>query len=384
MPSLERDHETFMRQALELAERARGFTAPNPCVGAVLVRDGQIVAQGWHKVYGGPHAEREAIADARARGVDTSACDMYVTLEPCNHQGKTPPCTQGLLEAGIKRVFVGCADPNPTVAGGGAEFLRARGVAVTMGVLEDECREAVADFVLWKREARAWCTLKLAVTLDGKIAGPGGKPEPVSGPESHGRVHALRARSDGVLVGGATLRADDPKLTCRAEPRPGEQVKRPLAIVATRKLPGMVANFYLLRERPEELVFWTSEQAARSDTAVRLRDLGCRVWGLPAHVKGGLDFKAGLRMFLAEAGGHYLLCEGGGRLALSLASQGAVDEFKLFLAPKVLGDERAPSAFAGRSVASMAQALEWRMLRSQPSGSDLEITLRPRSGATGE
>ena len=373
-----------MRRALELAERARGFTAPNPCVGAVLVQGGRIVAEGWHKVYGGPHAEREAIADARAKGVDTTACDMYVTLEPCNHHGKTPPCTEGVLEAGIRRVFVGCADPNPHVAGGGAELLRSRGVQVEVGILEQECREAIADFMLWKTQGRAWCTLKLAMTLDGKIGGPARKPEAVSGPESHCRVQRLRGRSDAVLIGGGTLRADDPRLTCRLAPVEGEQVKRPLAIVATRKLTGISASFYLLRERPSELIFWTTEDAARSDTASRLGDMGCRVWGLPEHPAGGLELKAGLELFMREAGGHYVLCEGGGRMAMSLALQEACDELKVFLAPRVLGDERAPAAFLGRSVESMAEALEWRVLRTEASGRDLEITLRPHVGAVGE
>lgn len=378
------NREQFMRRALELAERARGFSAPNPCVGAVLVHDGKIVAEGWHKQCGGPHAEREAIADARAKGVDLSACDMYVTLEPCNHHGKTPPCTEGILEAGIRRVFVGCKDFNPTVPGRGVEYLRSKGVQVETGILEQECCEAIADFVLWKTKARAWCTLKLAMTLDGKIGGPARAPEAVSGPESHRRVQRLRGRSDAVLIGGGTLRADDPRLTCRLEPLEGERVKRPLAIVATRKLTGMGASFYLLRERPSELIFWTTEEAARSDTADRLADMGCRVWGLPEHPAGGLDLKAGLELFMREAGGHYVLCEGGGHMAMSLALQEACDELKVFLAPRVLGDERAPAAFLGRSVDSMAEALEWRVLRSEPSGRDLEITLRPRSGEAGE
>ncbi|EGJ50668.1 bifunctional diaminohydroxyphosphoribosylaminopyrimidine deaminase/5-amino-6-(5-phosphoribosylamino)uracil reductase RibD [Desulfocurvibacter africanus] len=378
------DHAIFMRRALELAERCRGFTAPNPCVGAVLVRDGQVVAEGWHKIYGGPHAEREAIADARAKGVDTSTCDMYVTLEPCSHHGKTPPCTEAILEAGIRRVFVGCKDLNPTVPGRGTEYLLSKGVQVELGILEQECRDAIADFMLWKTQGRAWCTLKLAMTLDGRIGGPTGKPESVSGPESHRRVQLLRARSDAVLIGGGTLRADDPRLTCRLQPEGNAQVKRPLAIVATRKLTGISASFYLLRERPSELIFWTTDEAARSDTADRLGDMGCRVWGLPEHSAGGLDLAAGLERFMRDAGGHYVLCEGGGHMAMSLALQSAADELKVFLAPRALGDERAPASFAGRSVESVAEAVDWRVLRAEPSGSDLEITLRPQAAAVGE
>ena len=150
-----------MRRAIKLARRGLPEAAPNPCVGAVLVQRGGIVAEGWHTAYGKPHAEREAIADARAKDVDTAACDLYVTLEPCNHHGKTPPCTEAVLEAGIKRVYVGCGDPNPTVAGGGAQFLRSRGVEVALGILEQECRDLIADFLTWKLEQRSYCILRI-------------------------------------------------------------------------------------------------------------------------------------------------------------------------------------------------------------------------------
>ena len=169
-------HETFMRAALELAERGRWSTAPNPTVGAVLVQDGRIVAEGWHQVCGQAHAEVNCLRDAREKGVDVSRCTLYVTLEPCNHQGKTPPCTKAILEAGIPRVVVGMPDVNAQAAGG-AEYLRSMGVSVEMGVLEAECRDLVSDFVTWQTTRRPYVILKMASTLDGRIATRAGRSQ---------------------------------------------------------------------------------------------------------------------------------------------------------------------------------------------------------------
>ncbi len=182
-----------------------------------------MLAGGWHRRYGGPHAEPECLADARAKGVDPAGCTLYVTLEPCNHHGKTPPCTRAILEAGVREVVVGTADPNP-VAGGGADFLRANGVAVRLGVEEALCRELIADFLVWQRTDRPYVYLKLASTLDGRIATRTGHSRWISGPESRAAVHALRARCQAVIVGGGPLRADAPRLPVRLPgdvPAPG-------------------------------------------------------------------------------------------------------------------------------------------------------------------
>ncbi|EPR44775.1 riboflavin biosynthesis protein RibD [Desulfovibrio sp. X2] len=381
-----------MAEAVRLARQGLGATAPNPCVGAVLVQDGEIVARGWHTAHGKPHAEREAIADARARGVDTAACDLYVTLEPCNHHGKTPPCTEAVLEAGIRRVFVGAADPNPRVAGGGGEFLRSRGVTVDMGVLGQECRDLIADFLAWQLEHRAYCILKLAETLDGRIAARGSRAEPeaVSGPESHARVQALRALAGAVIVGGGTLRADNPRLTCR-QPDRRPDAPQPLAVVVTRRLPWPdEERHWLLMHRHRELIFWTSEEAARSDAAKALAASQVRVWGLPEGPRG-LALRSGLERLFSECGVHYALCEGGGRLAYSLAGQGLADETRLFLSPRVLGDACAVPAFCGGfapegagdagDAPCMAGALRLRFCGAEPSGEDMMLTLRPQTFA---
>jgi len=373
------DRGRFMARAVELAGRGLFKAAPNPCVGAVLVRGGEIVAEGWHTAYGAPHAEREAIADARAKGVDPAACDLYVTLEPCNHHGKTPPCTEAVLEAGIRRVFVGCADPNPTVAGGGGDFLRSRGVEVTFGIREEACRDLIADFRTWALQERSYCILKLAQTLDGRIAARGGQPEAVSCAESHCRVQELRLLCGAVIIGGNTLRADNPRLDCRLP----EATRQPLAVVVTRRLPWPdEERFWLLMHRHRELIFWTSEERAATDQAKALEASQVRVWALPEG-PCGLDLAPGLRRLLAECGVHRALCEGGGRLAYALAEQGLADEMKVFLAPRVLGDAGAVSAFSGAAALGdfaphMSQTLDFRFTGCAASGDDLELTLRPR------
>jgi len=366
-----------MRRALELAARGRGATAPNPCVGAVLVRDGEIVAEGWHRRYGGPHAEVNCLADAAERGVDPSACEMYVTLEPCNHYGKTPPCSKAVYEAGVRRVYVGCADPNPNVEGGGAGFLRERGVDVTVGVLEDECRDMIAEFMLWKSAERPYVILKMASTLDGKIAAYTGHSAYVSCPASLGEVQRLRGLCGAVMVGGGTFRTDDPRLTVRdGDGKPAG--RQPLAVAATRRLPLPGEDSYLVRERPLETIFFTDEKSARSDAAEALRAAGVRVWDLgPA---GSMDLELGLARLRRECGCHHVLCEGGGGLAMSLLMRGLVDETVLFLAPKVLGDANGVSVFSGRTVEEMTQALRLRFAGVRQSGDDLMLTLRPVRG----
>ena len=367
--------EHFMALALKLAEKGRGYTAPNPCVGAVMVADGQVVAEGWHKKYGGLHAERECLADASKKGIDPGICTMYVTLEPCNHHGKTPPCTEGILEAGIPRVVIGAMDPNPKVDGGGAARLERDGVHVTCGVLDEACQGMISDFKVWISTARPYVILKLAATLDGKIAGPAGIPEAVSSSESRHDVQTLRFRSDAVLVGGNTLYNDDPSLTCRLEDLPGDY-EQPLAVVATTRLPGTEAG--MVRARPHQVVFLTSEEASQSQEAGKLKELGCAVVGLP-QVSGGLDFKPGFEWLRREKNCHTILCEGGGRLGSSLVDQGLVDEVVYYLAPRVLGNAEGISSFSGLDVKSMEQTKNFRVLESRMCGPDIRIRLKPVS-----
>ncbi|MEF2232258.1 MAG: bifunctional diaminohydroxyphosphoribosylaminopyrimidine deaminase/5-amino-6-(5-phosphoribosylamino)uracil reductase RibD [Pseudodesulfovibrio sp.] len=366
--------EAFMARAVDLAYRGRGATAPNPCVGAVLVFDGRIVAEGWHRRFGGPHAERECLADARERGVDPRGMTMYVTLEPCNHTGKTPPCVDALIEAGVAEVVVGALDPNP-VAAGGAERLAASGIKVVCGVLERECLDLTADFRLWKDSHSPYNIVKMAATLDGRIASRFRRPEPVSCPESFDRVHELRSRVGAVIVGGGTFHADDPSLNCRLPSLPADFVQ-PLAVVVTSRLPAAPEQHTVLRTRPERAVFMTTEDAARSRQADRLRERGTSVWPLPGK-PGNLSLTPGFERLRYDLGCHYTLIEGGGRFALHCALQGLADEFVHFVAPRILGDDQAPAAYCGREGVTMAQALPLRIIRSEMCGRDMMLTLRP-------
>ncbi|GAB6037446.1 bifunctional diaminohydroxyphosphoribosylaminopyrimidine deaminase/5-amino-6-(5-phosphoribosylamino)uracil reductase RibD [Fundidesulfovibrio butyratiphilus] len=386
-----------MAKAVSLARQGRGGACPNPCVGAVLVRDGKIVAQGWHQVCGGPHAEVNCLADAAAKGVDPAGATLYVTLEPCNHHGKTPPCTQALLAAKVAEVVVGCADPNPDVAGGGCLTLTNAGVKVRVGVLEQVCRDLIADFRVWRFTDRTYNVLKLASTLDGRIAAPGGRPGWISGPESRRYVHHMRSVADAVLVGGATLRTDNPRLNVRLDEHPepenadasptdapagpgcslgaGAPIRQPLAVAVTTRLPEPNGPLALVRERPQETILWTTPAQAASPTAMALTERGVRVWGLPP-LGARLDLRAGFVRLREEAGCHATLCEGGGALGLALLEQGLVDEFVLFLAPKVLGDARGVPLFSGRLADSMEDCLSLRLAETAMSGNDLRLTYR--------
>ena len=355
----ELDFVPFMREAIDLAEKGRWHACPNPTVGAVLVRDGQIVARGWHHAAGEDHAEVDCIKDAASRGINPADCTLVVTLEPCCHQGKTPPCTEAVKAAGIKKVVVGLADINP-VACGGACQLRESGVEVIEGVCEQECRDLVADFLIWQQHKRPYVMLKMAATLDGRIATRKGQSKWISCDKSREEVQELRAGiglcGGAILVGGGTFRTDNPQLTVRGE-NAGAQ---PLACVLTSRLPQPDADFHLLKDRPEQTVFMVSPAAAASTTAKALRDIGGELFWL-ARMHGGPDFPNLLRTVWEELHCPYMLCEGGGHLALSLLEAGLVDDFRLHLAPMILGDEDALPLFSGRAPLSLEEALRMRV-----------------------
>ena len=272
-------YESFMREAAELAERGRWSAAPNPTVGAVLVRDGVVVARGWHTAYGKSHAEVECLKDAEAKGVDPSACTLVVTLEPCNHQGQTPPCTEAVIAAGIRHVVIGLRDPNPKAAGG-MERLAEAGVEVEAGVCEELCRDLVADFLIWQTTKRPYVMLKLAMTLDGRIATRTGHSRWITGETARHQVHELRAnvgRAGGaILVGGNTLHTDNPLLTARLD----DPVERqPLAVSISSRVPAP-DSLLLFKERPTETIFFTTASGAATPRAAQLRERGVRIRGL--------------------------------------------------------------------------------------------------------
>ena len=365
----------FMLEAIKLAERGRWKTAPNPTVGAVLVRDGAVVAKGWHTAFGKGHAEVECLADAASKGVDPSSCTLVVTLEPCNHYGKTPPCAEAILAAGIRHVVIGLADPNP-LATGGAKRLMDAGVRVESGICETECRALVADFLVWQTTKRPYVILKLAMTLDGRIATRTGDSQWITCEASRKTVHVLRSHvgmaGGAVLIGGNTLYADNPLLTARDVPVD----RQPVAAAVTSRIPGP-NSLRLLQERPEETILFTTSSGAATPKAAQLRDQGVRVFGLDLWKAGkGEDLVQALEHLREVEKCPYVLCEGGGKLALSLLEANVVDEFHLHIAPKILGDSEAKPLFSGRTLLTLNEALPMRLVNMTHCSDDAHLFFR--------
>jgi diaminohydroxyphosphoribosylaminopyrimidine deaminase/5-amino-6-(5-phosphoribosylamino)uracil reductase len=319
-----------MEQALDLARRGEGKTRPNPPVGAVLVRSGQVVGKGYHRRAGGPHAEVHALrqAGSKARGAT-----LYITLEPCSTTGRTPPCTEAVLAAGVHRVVVGARDPNPEHAGRGLRMLRRRGVKVTAGVLGPPCLELIRPFTRWIRTGRPYVTLKLALTLDGRIADRRGRSKWITGPAARARVQELRRRADAIMVGAGTVRADNPSLLPR--PAYGRAPWR-IVVASTGRLPERAS---VLGDEAAARTIVTCRHGVASPTGraelLHLRSAGAGV---------------SLRDLLAKLGRRgllHVLCEGGGRLAGELARSSLVDEYVIFYAPSLLGGHGARAALAG-------------------------------------
>ncbi len=331
-------HDKWMKLCLDLAQRGAGRVSPNPMVGAVLVgTDGTLLGQGWHREYGGPHAERHAIQDADRRyGIDAlEHATLYVNLEPCVHHGQTPPCTELILEKRIPRVVVGTSDPFPAVSGRGIRQLRDHGVDVTEGVLERECRRFNEAFIQHVTTGRPLVILKLAQTLDGRIAGPSGRRGWISGEASRFLVHHWRATMDAVMVGTGTALADDPALTVRHV-----EGRVPLRIVLDRT-GRLSADLKLLSdEHTIHTIVFTSETTTLPYEKAFV-DRGGRVFRVPEK-DGRLALAAVLDLLGSEGGigGRPLqsvLAEGGADLARSLMQADLVDRFYLFVAPKVFG-----------------------------------------------
>ncbi len=373
------DHEFFMQKAVEAAEKGRWRTAPNPVVGAVLVRGGEIVACGWHEYFGGPHAEVNCIRDAVRHGERLDDCTLYVTLEPCNHQGKQPPCTHAILEAGIRHVVMGMEDVNQAAAGG-MDHLREHGVTVDSGVLREKCRELVSDFIVWQTKARPYVILKMASTLDGRIAAGNGKPEIITGEDSRAEVMLFRKNigiaGGAVLIGGNTFYLDDPQLTARIE---GAE-RQPLAAVVTSRLPSPDRKCRLVDERPGDCVFFTTAAQAASPAAAVLRGKGARVH-VADRTGGGklLDLKQVAAVLWEKEHCPYVYCEGGGRIALALLEDHLVDELHMHLAPAILGDADAKPVFYGRTVSGMRDALRMKITGTAVAGSDIHLYFRPEA-----
>jgi len=323
------DDARFMQLAFTLGRRGLGNTWPNPAVGAVIVKDGVIIGRGWTQPGGRPHAEVEALRQAKK---NAQGATLYVTLEPCSHQGKSPPCADAIIKAGITRVFSALEDPNPEVAGQGHERLRSKGIAVEVGLGADEARRAHAGHIMRVANKRPHVLLKLAISADGKAGLAGRKPASITGDAAWTRVFQMRAASDAILVGIGTILSDNPQLTCRL---PGMGERSPVRVIldSTLKLPLSTSVVATVRDTPT-WVFTSTKTSAIAEEI--LQQKGCKVFRV-GDVQGRLDLDEVLKV-LAEQGITRLMVEGGPQVAGAIAADGLVDELALLRGEKTIGD----------------------------------------------
>lgn len=360
----------FMRRALSLARRAEGLTRPNPPVGAVLVRDGSILGEGYHHRAGRPHAEVEAFLDAEKRGTDPRGATLYVTLEPCSTTGRTPPCTSRILASGVKRVVVGSVDANPLHAGHGLSLLQNAGVEVTQGILSAETDALLAPFFHWIQHRTPYVTLKMASSLDGAVADASGASQWISSERSRAAVQALRRAADAVLVGTQTALSDNPSLLCRPA-RKGEFGIRRIVLDSTGRLPTSLRLFTDGRATATAIATTHRCPAAVRDAWAAT---GASVWTLPEDPAGRVNLHA-LLARAGEEGLMHILCEGGATLAGALIEAHLVDELRLFLAPIVLG-ARTANVF-GALPFPLANAPRFAFERPRRSGPDFLLIGHP-------
>ena len=322
------DDKTYMARAIRLARRGIGGVSPNPAVGAVIVKRGRILAEGYHLRFGGPHAEVDALS--RLESGDAAGATMYVTLEPCNHHGKTPPCTDAILEAGIDRVVVGMEDPNPLVRGAGIAKLRASGIEVVIGVLEEKCRRLNEPFVTCIEKNRPFVTLKIAQTLDGRIATPEGRSRWITGEAAREEVHRMRKASDAVLVGVNTVIADDPRLTVRHVRGGGGR-----RIILDSRLRTPLASRILHLPDPENTILVHTALAPKTGVEA-LAEAGVTLWRV--RQAGGRVSLPSLLQRMKDAGIGSVLVEGGEAVFSSFLKSGVVDRIVAFIAPVLFGE----------------------------------------------
>lgn len=351
----------FMREALRVAAHAQGRTSPNPLVGAVVVRDGKIISIGWHRAAGTPHAEVHALnmAGELARGAT-----LYVTLEPCSHYGRTPPCVEAIINAGIDRVVAAMSDPNPKVAGRGFDRLRQAGIDVEVGVLENEARRLNEVFMKWITTGLPFVMMKTAMSLDGKIATSTGQSKWITSDAARKRVHQWRDEFDAIMVGIGTVLADNPYLTTRLD-RPSRNPIR--IIVDSRARTPLDANVVI--DRQSKTIIAVSERASKENID-RLRAEGVEI------ITAGEGDHVDLRRLMQELAAREItsvMLEGGGTLNFAMLRAGLVDKINAFIAPKVIGGRTALTAVEGEGFTQLDQAVELIDVETEMIGGDILI-----------
>jgi diaminohydroxyphosphoribosylaminopyrimidine deaminase/5-amino-6-(5-phosphoribosylamino)uracil reductase len=353
----------YMQLAMELAEKGKGGVNPNPLVGAVIVKDGRIIARGWHKKFGGPHAEINAFSDASE---SVEGATMYVTLEPCSHYGKTPPCSEAIIKNKISRVVIGLKDPNPLVAGRGINMLEEAGISVECGLLEKELRYQNRVFLKYIKEKTPWVVMKTAMTLDGKIAAYTGDSKWVSGEESRKMVHSLRNELQGIMVGVDTVVADNPELTCRLGVNGSRNPVR-IVVDSSARVPVDSRIFDVSVART---IIATTYKSNCAKLKV-LKGKGVEIV-MVGEKDGRVDLHE-LMIQLGEKGIDGILLEGGACLNYSVVNEGLVDEVVSFIAPKIVGGDMAKTPVGGKGRALMSDAIELEDINVEKAGNDIVL-----------
>lgn len=358
----------WMNRALALARKGEGRTSPNPMVGAILVHQGKAIATGYHHYVGGDHAEVDCLKKMNFKAPKGSV--LYVTLEPCCHHGRTPPCTDAIVKSGVKTVVVAGLDPNPQVAGQGSALLNRHGISIRQGICEEAARQLNRYYYHWRMHGRPYVVLKTAMTIDGKVGMKTGESKWITGIEARTETHRLRRDIDAVVVGVGTVAADDPELTVRHVPSRGRD---PIKIVIDPSL-RLSSNAKLLKQK--NVILATSLQASRTKKAAVLGEQGVEIVAVPAHPQGGLSVQKLLRI-LGKKGMLSILVEGGPRTYSAFLKTRLVDEWVIFMAPKLIGDTGMPMCGNWGSK-SLRHALQWERVKVKEVGDDLMMVFRPR------
>lgn len=364
--------EKYMRRAIELAKKGSGHVNPNPLVGAVIVRDGEIIGEGYHECYGQLHAERNAIANAKKRGNSLEGSTIYVTLEPCCHYGKTPPCTEAIIEEKIARVVVGSDDPNPLVSGKGFQMLREKGIEVIPHFLKEECDAMNHVFFHYIRTGTPYVAMKYAMTMDGKIACYTGDSKWVTGEESRAHVQTLRNHYKGIMAGIGTVLADDPMLNCRIEGG-----RDPIRIIADSHL-RIPIDSQLVRTAGQQPLIVACLPDADEEKAAQLQEKGVEVLRIPGVTTADITEEQkeviSLPVLMKELGARKIdgiLLEGGGQLNESALQAGIVQRVYCYIAPKIFGGAQAKTPVEGQGLAKAADAWHFTRIGTQEFGQDI-------------
>ena len=361
--------ERFMRRAIELAKLGMGFVSPNPMVGAVIVRNGEIIGEGYHRRYGDLHAERTAFADCDSRNIDCTGAEMYVTLEPCCHHGKQPPCTEAVIGHGISRVYIGSADPNPLVAGRGVQILREHGIEVVENVLRSECDAINEIFFKYITTGLPFVTMKYAMTADGKIACYTGRSKWVTGEASREDVQRSRLKHSAIMVGIGTVLADDPMLTCRLE-----NGRDPVRIICDSKLRTPLDSNIIKTAKNVHTIIAT---LVSDDRKAPYENAGCTVLTTGDN-NGHVDLRELMRK-LGEMKIDSVLLEGGGELNWSALEVGIVDKVQAYIAPKIFGGAAAKTPVSGRGADDPESAFMLETVSVRTIGEDILIESRVKN-----